>query len=148
MLLKCSKSPMIIYYNNQKPFFMGLWGRGLSAELIECISSTFTLQSSGTMAVCHCYFLHIFPKIKSCFPGILDRFFFFFQMNSSCNFRMSQPIETVVHEKLASQFKLFLKNHFFPIQHHSRQCHIRHWKSPLCFLYVFTSTLWQKRVKF
>lgn len=78
MLLKCSKSPMIIYYNNQKPFFMGLWGRGLSAELIECISSTFTLQTSGTMAVCHCYFLHIFPKIKSCFPGILDRLFFFF----------------------------------------------------------------------
>lgn len=57
MLLICSKAPMIIYYNNQEPFFMGLGGRSLNAELIECIFSALALQSSGTMALCHCYFL-------------------------------------------------------------------------------------------
>lgn len=61
-LLICSKSPMIIHYNNQKPFFMGLAARRLDAELTECVSSA--LQSAGTVALCPCYFLCIFQKIK------------------------------------------------------------------------------------
>lgn len=48
VLLMFSKSPMIMCYNNQKPFFMGLSGRGLNAELIERVFATLTLQSSST----------------------------------------------------------------------------------------------------
>lgn len=73
MLLLCSQSSMIIYYNYQKPYLMGLKGRSLNAELMECFS--FTLQSSSTMALGFCHFLCSFPKMKSCFPDILDRFF-------------------------------------------------------------------------
>lgn len=62
--------------------------------------------------------------------------------NSFYHFKISQPIETVIHEKLRSYVKPFLKNHFFPIQHQSGQCHIMHCNSLVYFLHVFTSVLW------
>lgn len=71
---------------NQMCFF-----HSYSAEFWYCV----------TMALCHCYFLCVFPEIKSSFLDILDiyLFFFFFSTNGSSDFRISQPIETVIHGK-------------------------------------------------
>lgn len=111
----------------RRHFSWVLAGRGKVKCWIKWTSSALTLQSSGTMALCHCYFSGKITYILS---------------NSSYYFRISQPIETAIHEELRSEFKWFLKNHFFPSQHQSWQCHIMHCNATVYFLHVFTSVLW------
>lgn len=119
---------------NQMCFF-----HSYSAEFWYCV----------TMALCHCYFLCVFPEIKSSFLDILDiyLFFFFFQQMVPVISEYLNQLKLSFMEKPGSQFKLFLKNHFIQIQHNSGQCHVIQCKSPVYFLHVFTPVLWKKYVK-